>query len=790
MMAWWNERGSRLWWKEFRESWPPAALALAVVLAILFLNDPDFGADAARRYFWGANVLTYAGPIFLFISLVLGITAYAVEQEQETLEPLLARPIRAQDVLATKLGVRLGVVAAMSASLGIVMGLIGAWPRQYAIPHPVIFEYWLAVLAVSLLGLAVGFYFGKIVGSQTRALVAGLLAVGIGFVLLSVSPLAVLFESGDYGEYVWIRSILIPFLVTLGVLVLAIRSRPGRMALVRRPVTAALALAVYALVAWILSVVPPGQAWTSFEQYAKHWQVRYAGPERVLDLLEGRFIYRVAWQPGADPLEVLADRTSVAVEYVYPDEVREPTSYLLARSPGYRPRRQRYLRTVTDFESTVRSERDPELVTECLELVQGPDVPSYRRAIAVHLAGADHEPRNTDLIARMLEDPSPHVRRIAAWALLARDDERGIRYLQRIAPHIRDEEEVREITYTSRILDVDLEGALEPLMREWIGSEDGSRHSVALAWFRRNGSIQDLELVREALWEQRSYRRWEEGYRDRRDLDVTDYLDAWGSPRLVPELLRLARRRIEQLEALRDAARTEAFRLDSAVRYVGIGRSPELFWYRSHAQSLQGILTDLARNGVTETIALWREARDLLGPDFNYRHYDYSRDALSSFLPQLPRLSEAGFEVLRQIVADTGELLTIRMQAALILSYHGFREFDEQALRYFELARGSKQYERYGNWESYVFEVFSVMVHSGNLRYVGPILDRAWEGYRGEEAGYGLLGGRSRFGWVDWTIHTAELLEEATGQELGWDLDAWTAWWEREGRSITTGENE
>ena len=64
------------------------------------------------------------------IAVVLGVTAYALEEEYETITPLLARPIPINDIFATKLGIRLGLLFLSMIVIALIEFWTGAWPIE------------------------------------------------------------------------------------------------------------------------------------------------------------------------------------------------------------------------------------------------------------------------------------------------------------------------------------------------------------------------------------------------------------------------------------------------------------------------------------------------------------------------------------------------------------------------------------------------------------------------------------------------------------------------------------
>ena len=235
MILWWKTRQRRLWWKELRESWPVLGLGWLIIIAFAY----KIPADVSSRYIWGMDFNMTATAILLFVVMVLGVTAYAVEEEYETLEPLMARPIPLNDILATKLGVRLGLVFLSALLMGTIELVTGAWPIEYGIPSPVVFERWMGSLMIMICGLGLGFYFGKVLGRQITALLSAGLIFAAGWVLLSLSPLSFLFE-GEEGETIyWIKQILLPGLLGTVAILASIRARTGEGTILTRPVVAA-----------------------------------------------------------------------------------------------------------------------------------------------------------------------------------------------------------------------------------------------------------------------------------------------------------------------------------------------------------------------------------------------------------------------------------------------------------------------------------------------------------------------------------------------------------------------
>jgi len=795
-MRWWTERRSKLWWKEVREIWPVIGLGWLVIAAML-TKLPTI-KNMSDAYVWGIDFNITAIAILFFVALVLGVTAYAVEDEYETLEPLLAKPISPDDILATKLGTRLGLLFLSWIAVGAVELWAGGWPIEYRVPSPWGFERWLSGLAMLIMGLGLGFYFGKITGRQITGLMSALLVVAAGWALLLLSPIAFLFEADEARDPNWIRAILIPGIAGTAVILMSIRAGRSGRGNMTRPVVAVLTLIGYALVFWSFTVVSPRDAWKSKEAYQAHWTARFSGPERVIDVLLDRYrdeVPRRQWRlsvnnPDSLALSILGD-TYLYRERIYESE-REfiPRSALLVGFENTRVFQYTTEITINDFtsvENQVVEKRSPRFIERCLETVRIPSHSLHHRLIALHLAGVADDPAHTDLIASFLDDPSLYVRIMSATILTARGDPRGEETLVGMLPTLH-LEPIQDADYLQRLvarkisdLALDLGPEFEAVAREWALQQDVAwdywSRSLAQIWLRKYGTMDDADLVRQSLLLRYSGNRYS-GIFEPEDIDILDYLEDWGLPEhdYREALYRQAVRYRSQVESMRE----EVNRIDEK-RQSTLSERRFRNRYVNLRSWLESSLSEMTRRGDVRVLDLWRESRHLLR-----QYYSGSIPVLIS----LPALGEPGFTRLREIVADPAERIPVRFNAALILAYHGFREYDTEVLRYYNLYRHAD--DEISDFFSYgsVLNAFLVMAHEGHPGYIGPIMDEATSFYESRNNRSTRSRSFYRWGWMDssriigsplWNDRIIEILKQISGEDYGWDIMAWKKWWEREG---------
>jgi len=782
MMRWWQQRQSRLWWKELRESYAVVVLGCIIILVFTY----KMPASIASRYVWGIDFHMTATAILLFVAMVLGVTAYAVEEEYETLEPLMAKPIPPDDILATKLGVRLGLLFFSAVAIGIMELLTGAWPIKYGIPSPVIFERWVGGLMILICGLGLGFFFGKVLGRQITGLLGAILVFAAGWVLLELSPLAFLFEGESGKKIYWIKIILLPGLGGTIAIIASIRARPGTGGLLARPVVAAVALAGYALIFWSQTVVPPGSAWVSGRVYKAHWTARFGSPEAGLDALVEQFIRQNALEIKDDPDSISV--TMVLKTIFYPSRSITRTERIGSSNLlGIRGRtvrtylsRNRVYSSMT-IEALAAERRSPRWISSCLDIARQPGHSEHYQLVALHLAGRADHPEHTEAIASYLDSPFLNVRLMAAYMLLARDDPRGGETIKILVRQIENEALIENIAYVTSSSGIDLGSKFGSLMRDWItreGQDNRQYRAAARFWYRKNGSLKDLDLIRHSLW-----LNVDERYRHMttlEDMRVWEYLKDWNAPGLIDEYYRQARRAISELtdiyEEAHDVLDRDYWRRTNEERL-------KLHRFYMLTRSLNTIFSGLSEQLDPGVIELWEEYRPM-----SYGPYRYPSSP--PYITYLPGMGEIGIQKLREFFDNTKSRIYTRFQAALILAYHGYREYDAIALNFYELYRDT-DFLNYP-WGAEPYSAFLAMVEKGNLRFAGPIIEEAWKVF--ENKGRILYRYRSgyrytRVGTDRWNNVTAQILEEATGKKYGWNLKAWKKWWDEEGKALSTAGN-
>ncbi len=636
-------------------------------------------------------------------------------------------------------------------------------------------------------GLGLGLYFGKMLGRQITGLLSAILVFAAGWVLLELSPLSFLFEGESGQKIYWIKIILLPGRAGTITILASIRARPGAVGLLARPAVAAIALAGYALIFWSLTIVPPGDAWQTGQLYRLHWTVRFAGPEAGLDALVDRFIHQKAGNIRDDPDSisvVMILHTNISPGgLTYPTERIGDSNLLGLRGRVVRTYRRRdTISPHTDIEILAAEYRSERWIARCLDIAKQPGYSEHHKLIALHLAGRASHAEHTESIASFLDTPLLNVRMMAAYMLAAREDPRGEETLIDILPQIESMELIKEIAYLTSSMGIDLGPEFATLMRRWIVSEskdDGLLRRAACYWYRKNGSMEDLDLIRRSLW----LNRWGP-FRETskpEDIPVWDYMKEWNAPGFIDELHRQARRSISELRDVYQEAHiilSKNYQLRTADEKLKVRR------FNNLTSSLYRIISELAEQLDPGFVELWEEYRQI-------RYYDYRYPSAIPLITYLPRMGEPGIQELRRVVEDTKVRIYTRFQAALLLAYHGYREFDGVALRFFELYRETDRFAAI-YWRGEPWSAFLAMVEKGNLIYAGPIIETAWKVYENR----GRVPLRSSRGYIYvrtgtsiWNNITAQVLEEATGKKYGWNLKAWKAWWDREGENISSGNN-
>ncbi len=797
MNRWWLEQQRRFWWKESRESIVFIGLAWVVIIFLMIgLGIPKSG-ESFSRYLWGSEFHSGATAILLFIAICLGVTAYAVEEESETITPLLAKPIRLNDIFATKLGVRLGWLFASMLLLGLIEIWTGAWPIEWRIPSPVMFERWLSGVMLCVMGLGLGLYFGKTLGRQTSALVASGMVFLAGFIYLTMSPLGFLFEGPegvDGKDYYWIRDILLPGLTGTIAIIAALYAplgEPGFMAR-RKTIVGTLAITLYALILWSFTIVPPDKQWYRPEVYRQHLVARTGSPEAGIDVLIDRYLEFV--NPDiADQPELVAEgmikevsirNARTGYDYEFYGGIYGSMGNSLLGLPllQYGPSIQRVklVNTSSDLERIVSEHRNPDWFSRCLELAQDRSRTILQRLTAIHLVGVINNPDHTETLASLLTDPSDQVQFMAALMLYGREDPRGIERIQAILSDGEHEELMIHFATRTWPWRLDLGEAFGDLMRDLAVSEQYNGYRRAgRGWLQKYGTVADADLVRRSLWlgQRNNYRDPWEPERTPDDIEILLYLKSWGAENYLDQLWQHASAAVAEVEAIlsvieeipeRDrSSRTRRNRLTDADRWA-LSR-----WNTSRRESADYLL-QLIREGESDAVAVWRHLRSVLSRDqFNYV-YRYYGDYI---LAELPALGEYGFQVLQEVATDRREPIRFRFQANLMLAYYGYEEYHERVFQMLEIYKLHKDFY-YG---STIRRAAEIMVARGHQRYVEIVIDYWWNEFQNDRVGFDAFGGTS-FG-------TIAHLEELTGKNYGWDVRAWKKWWDREGMHIAAAGN-
>jgi hypothetical protein len=192
--------------------------------------------------------------------------------------------------------------------------------------------------------------------------------------------------------------------------------------------------------------------------------------------------------------------------------------------------------------------------------------------------------------------------------------------------------------------------------------------------------------------------------------------------------------------------------------------------------NLETALGDLLERRVADGIGLWRRARQYL----QFREAYLYRFPAGNALLALADYGTAGLAELEGVYGDPSAPPESRIQAGLILMRHGRREITDQVLHLWELYRGRDRY-LYGR----VPEALLVLLMEGHLELAGVVIERAnrmvyqdddpWSYWYSFGGFTGAVMGTSA-----WNTGFVEVLKRATGEDFGWDLRAWTRWWERE----------
>jgi len=293
---------------------------------------------------------------------------------------------------------------------------------------------------------------------------------------------------------------------------------------------------------------------------------------------------------------------------------------------------------------------------------------------------------------------------------------------------------------------------------------------------RRFGSPADLPLIRRAEWTRR-YANWRREHTPA-EVDVWDYLLRWSDPSTYPEIKQYLREivatrsgQVERYFRYRDLPYRQRQRYDDEARWASEFSNDVYNLYRGIGLLLQ--VHD------PEALRYWE-----LGHSMTYTFSGYTTDYISyryrgqTLLPRLAEYGPAGLVELERLQTDRSTPAPIRFQAALLLAARGDEQAAGDALRLWELYRGSSLSRL---WEGDALAAFSDLVADGYTRFAGPILRYANAGYEGDPTlRYYYWRGASMMGHTWWNLDIIEDLKRGSGQDYGWDLKAWTKWWERE----------
>jgi hypothetical protein len=793
-----------LTWKELRESVPPVFLALGVIVITLLL--PAFSEHPRYGFYWGIGYHSSALAILFFVSLVLGVTAYAVEEEQETLFPLLAKPVPANDILATKLGVRLGLIFISWVFLGILELLTGAWPIEWNIPSPYGFERWVGAIMICALGLALGLYFGRRHGHQTIALLLAILVFAAGFIILNQTPVKFIFDGAD-GPTRWypVRIIWIPALGAIAAVLMTIRMPEEIKSGVPAGLLTGTSLGLYALLLWSLTLLPVQLVWNSPSAYRDYWTMRFGKLKPSFETMVRLTYDEFTILPARDDQpeqKIPSQREQRLLSGLYLSIPAEPPTTYYDQLLGTRPwrpspeaygqlsRRSPYAiatdSAAEEFFVTVRPSKDLDAL---LEMGAAGELGAFERMMALHVAGVVDRPEQSDRIAAYLDDSDPDVQSIAALLLAKRGDDRAFPVLGELLDSGRREVQTKIVSLMTSAR-VDVGRNIRPIVEEWLrlpaistadsvrefGNDFSARRRVALAWMKRFGGPADLPLIRQAYWANH-FEYWRREHTPA-DVDVWDYLLGWSDPSTYPAIK----------QYLGEIVATRAGQIDRYFRYLDLPwRSRQR--YDEEARWVSGFSNDvynlyrglglLLQVHDPEALRYWELGRPMTYSFSGYRtDYVSYRYPVQTLLPRLAEYGPAGLAELGRLHTDRGTPPQIRFQAALLLAARGDEPAAREALRLWELYRGSAP-DRL--WEGDALAAFSDLLADGYLRFAGPILLYANAGYeRNTGFTYYYWRGTRSMGHGWWNLSIIEDLKRGSGQDYGWDLKAWTKWWERE----------
>jgi hypothetical protein len=791
-------------WKELRESLPPILLALGVIITMMLV--PDMIGEGRRgwdSWSWGSTFHSSISAILLFISVVLGVSAYAVEEEQETLDPLRSHPIRDDDILATKLGIRLGLIFLILVLVGVFELLTGAWPIEWDIPTPEGFLRWAGAVASCIAGLGLGLYFGRRHGNQTVALLLSILVLAGGYIFLNETPVTFIFMDAD-GTTVWYPFQVFWLPLVLGVLAIAgtIRMSSERREGIPTGLLTGVSLGCYALVLWSLTILPVHLVWNSPQMYRDYWTMRFGRPvpafETMVELTHSRMMTRRS--PEGEWIEVPAERERNLLSRMYVSvPSRPPEVYydsMLGRRPYYEstqyypPDERDYTALGPDSQAEdffVRM-RPADDIAELLRIGLEGGLDEFGQMMALHTAGVENDPGHSDLIAAYLEKGSVDVQSVAAFILARRGDERALPALARLLPVARLEVQTK-IVWLAYREDVFFGVEAERLIHQWLtlppvdrddprSNERLVKRRAALVWYRVHGRIQDLPEIRRALWANNP--EWERAERPVEEIDVWSHVVGWDDPeslQLVKNQLRaMTRRCVEQLDRYRLVSDLPYNRRRQAERtFLGL--------FNTDIRRIQSGIAHLLENQDPEALAFWRSGRDLL---YELPNLWYGWGSI----PALPRMADYGpdgIHELQRLLDNPATAPSVRFHAAMILTSRGDDEVGERALELWQLY---KQSYPTSFWRGEAIRAFRSLLADGHVRFAGLFIEEA----NAELEGTGRFGywyyrwPQDTIGPAWWNTAIVDALKKVSGEDYGWDLKAWTQWWEREKVRLGSGD--
>jgi hypothetical protein len=302
------------------------------------------------------------------------------------------------------------------------------------------------------------------------------------------------------------------------------------------------------------------------------------------------------------------------------------------------------------------------------------------------------------------------------------------------------------------------------------------------SWIERYGSLQDLELIRNATWALSWPAR-----RDTTspaDVDLMPYLLLWDREAAIPALKQESEELLEKL-----LPQTEY--LEVLTRQYRRNRYNRRSWgtlERYRYTQLNGMRISLISNIVTvaeagdvDALDLFRRASRLMRS--TYIDYYGGHQILTAFAD----LGRAGHEELERMFNSNRAIPSMRVQAGLILVRHGRDDLAADTLRLWQLYHDSGS----SFWYRSIPSAFLILVSEGHMQFADPIMDVANKAgtvtrFRGRWM-TGMYG--YEFGTSYWNTGIVEALQKGSGEDFGWDLKAWTRWWEREKERLAAGNN-